>query len=95
MKDIQLSFLLKPFKLLFTRFHLTMFIVLVTACLGGAVVLLTSILEEASTDSTYTSPIEAGSIDQATLDRINALHTSDEEKPPTVSPTGRTNPFVE
>jgi len=95
MKDIQLTALLKPFKLLFTRFHLTLFIVLVVAGLGAAVVLLTGILNDASTDTNYTSPIEAGSIDQTTLDRINALHTSDEQTAPTTVPETRQNPFVE
>jgi hypothetical protein len=52
-------------------------------------------LEASSTDSSYTSPIGAGTIDQATLQRIKALHTSDEAAPAIVTLPGRINPFSE
>lgn len=96
MKNITIGTLFKPFTLLFRKFHLTLFIVFIAACLAGAVLLISDTLNNLSTaDQGYTSSIGAGSIDQATLDRIKELHTSDEEVPASVLPQGRTNPFGE
>lgn len=78
-----------------TRYHLTIFIVLVASGLGFAVFTFANLLNESSSDDTYTSPIGAGTIDQATLERIKVLHTSDEPTPSIVLPEGRTNPFSE
>lgn len=95
MKDLTLSSLFKPIAPLFKKYHLTIFIVFVVAGLGYAVFTFTNLLGETSTDTTYTSPISAGTIDQATLVRIKALHTSSVPTPALVAPTGRTNPFAE
>ena len=96
MKNLSAGMLLKPFKLLFTRFHLTLFIIVIAASLGGSVLLLNDVLANLSNlDKSYTSSIGAGSIDQATLDRIKELHTSDETFPVVTLPQGRTNPFGE
>jgi hypothetical protein len=95
MKDLTLSSLVKPIAPLFKKYHLTIFIVFVVAGLGYAVFTFTNLLGQTSTDSSYTSPISAGSIDQTTLNRIKALHTSDEPTPALVTPPGRSNPFSE
>lgn len=96
MKNLSISMLFKPFVLLFRKFHLTLFIVAVVAGLAGAVLLLNTMLTNLSAvDEGYTSPIGAGTIDQATLDRIKELHTSDETVPASTLPQGRTNPFGE
>ena len=93
MKNTSLSF--KPIATLFRRYHLTIFIVFVAAGLGFAVFTFTELLGKTSTDSSYRSPISAGSIDQATLERIKSLHSSDEAAPILVQPAGRINPFSE
>jgi len=95
MKNVSLSSLFKPIVPLFKRYHLTIFIVFVVSGLGYAVFTFSNLLETSSTDASYTSPIGAGSIDQATLERIKALHTSDSPTPALVTPPGRTNPFSE
>jgi len=95
MKNANVSLSFKPLVNLFRRFHMTFFIVILAGGLAYAVMLFTTILNESSVDTTYTSPIEAGSIDQATLDRIKALHTSDETVPTPTNPSGRINPFSE
>ncbi len=96
MKNLTIGSLFKPFTLLFTKFHLTLFIIIVAAGLSSAVLLLNNTLANLSTiDETYTSSIGAGTIDQATLDRIKELHTSDETFSTDVISTGRTNPFGE
>lgn len=95
MKNMTLTSLFKPAASLLRKYHLTIFIVFVVAGLSYAVLSFTDLLGATSTDSTYTSPISAGTIDQATLDRIQALHTSDETTPALVLPAGRTNPFSE
>ena len=95
MKNISSPLQLKSVIRVIRRYHLTIFIIFVAAGLGTAVFTFTNLLNESSTDTTYTSPIGAGSIDQATLERIKALHTSDEQTPELVVPSGRINPFSE
>lgn len=77
------------------RMRVSLFIVLVVAGLGYAVVLLSQMLEEASDVSGYTSPLKLQEIDQTTLDRIQSLHTSNEKFEPPQLPNGRINPFSE
>lgn len=77
------------------KFHMTLFIVFVAGGLTVAVLFLNNMLSDTSTADSYTSPIDAGSIDQATLDRIKELHTSDEGAPASAFPEGRINPFGE
>lgn len=95
MKNANLSLNFKPLVRALQRYHLTIFIVFVASGLGFAVFTFTNLLNESSTDTTYTSPIGAGSIDQSTLERIKVLHTSDEQTPAIVTPEGRINPFAE
>lgn len=96
MKNLTLRSVLKPFGLLFQKFHFTLFIVLVIAGLGSAVVLLNTMLSgQSELGDGYKSSIEAGTIDQATLDRIKELHTSNETVPAGDLPSGRINPFGE
>jgi hypothetical protein len=87
--------ILKPIKKISKRFHLTVFFVFIVACLAGAVLVINYTLKESTTDPDYVSPISTGSIDQVTLDRINALHTSAEGNPEAALPAGRTNPVSE
>jgi len=95
MKNANLSLNFKPLVRVLKRYHLTIFIVFVASGLGFAVFTFTNLLNESSTDTTYTSPINAGTIDQATLERIKVLHTSDEPTPAIITPEGRINPFAE
>ena len=95
MNDSNTSSALKPLFKMLRRFHMTIFIVLLAGGLAYAVLMFTTILNDSSSDTTYTSPIGAGTIDQATLDRIKALHTSDEAVPTATNPPGRINPFSE
>jgi hypothetical protein len=90
-----LSLISKPLSTLLHKYHLTLFILCIVGCLVGAVLLLTNMLDEASNPTDYTSPISAGSIDQATLDRIDALHTSSGQLPQPLPATTRTSPFSE
>lgn len=85
----------KPLMNLLSRFHLTIFFVLVIAGLAGAVLTINSTLNETAASTDYSSPISAGSIDQMTLERVKSLHTSKETVEPTQLPSGRINPFGE
>jgi hypothetical protein len=87
--------ILKPLKALTKRFHLMLFFILVASGLSGAVLVINNTLQENSDDQTYTSSINAGSIDQVTLDRLNALHTSAQSTPAPALPAGRINPINE
>jgi hypothetical protein len=95
MKNSRNSISFKPITNLFKKYHLTIFIVFVASGLGYAVFSFATLLGESSTDTSYTSPIGPGSIDQATLERIKSLHTSDEVTPGLTPPAGRINPFSE
>jgi hypothetical protein len=86
--------LIRPFVAFLRRFHLLLFFVFVVACLSAAVVLINKTLTE-TPEAPYSSPITAGSIDQATLERLDSLHPSSEPSPPPALPPGRINPFAE
>lgn len=95
MKNISVGSLFTSIGHQFGRFHMTLFIVFITAGLSMAVLFLNNILTDTSSSDGYTSPIDAGSIDQATLERIKELHTSEEAVPDAAFPEGRVNPFGE
>ena len=85
--------IIHPILKIISRFHLLMFFVFMIGALSWAVILINNTLYgEINTD--YTSTISAGSIDDATLERIQSLHTSNQAQSP-VLPSGRINPFAE
>lgn len=88
------SNLLRPIGDFLRRFHLIIFFVIMVACMAAVVVLINKTLTETS-DQELTSSISAGSIDQDTLVRIQALQTSDQPSVPPAIPEGRVNPFAE
>lgn len=94
-KKASQSALIKPFAALLKRFHLTLFFIFVIGCLSWAVLLINNILTEDSESTDYTSSIDAGSIDSATLERMQSLHPSSAASQPTSLPEGRINPFGE
>lgn len=95
MKNMSVGSFFKPIGAAIAKFHLTIFIVLVTAGLAFAVITLNGILSDAALGDGYISPDTTGTIDQASLDRMKELHTSDEGATPLVLPEGRVNPFAE
>lgn len=76
------------------RFHLILFFVFVVGCLAAAVILINKTLTDSSSQE-YTSTIDPGTIDQATLERIQSLHPSSQATPQAPLPEGRVNPFAE
>lgn len=95
MKNLTIPSPFKYIKRFFVRFHTTIFILLILGLLVTAVLFITNILNDASIGADYQSPISAGSIDQATLDRINALHSSSDPVPPALPQGVRVSPFSE
>lgn len=95
MKNLNVSF--KPVGHLVRRYHLTIFIVFVVASLGYAVFNFTDLFGQSPTNTTTVNgaPASSSTINQATLDKLKTLHTSDEPTPALVVPSGRTNPFSE
>jgi hypothetical protein len=87
--------LLAPLSFIVSRFQITLFFLFVMAGLIASVTLLNSIISDTTASKDYTSPISAGTIDQATLDRLRALHTSQTPTAPETHPSGRINPFTE
>ena len=85
----------KSIEKLFKRFHLMIFFLFIVACLAGAVILINETLTSGSEINNYQSGITPGSIDQSTLTRIQALHTSEQPGGLPVLPQGRINPFAE
>lgn len=88
------NLLSKSLGTLFKRFHMIIFFVFMVAVLSAAVILINQILTANPNDTTYTSSIKAGSIDEATLNKVQSLHTSDSTATPTL-PDSRLNPFGE
>lgn len=76
------------------RFHLLLFFIIVVSFLAAAVLLINKTLTDSSAQQ-YTSTIDAGTIDQSTLERIQSLHTSSQPANPQLPSTGRVNPFAE
>lgn len=93
-KKTSSNIVIKPFVLLFKRFHLMIFFVFIIGCLAFAVILINDILTGKSTDQTGSSTTSSTTIDQATLNHINSLHTSNNGQTPAL-PAGRINPFNE
>ena len=87
--------ILKPLKKVSKRFHLLFFFVFIVACLSGAVLLINNTLKDTSIDPNYVPPSAAGTIDEATLNRLNALHTSTQATGNPTTPAGRINPVNE
>lgn len=85
--------LMKPIGIFLRRFHFIVFFVIVVSCLSAAVVLINETLTDSS--DPYTSSINAGTIDRATLERIQSLHPSSQPDTAPELPQGRINPFSE
>ena len=90
----QQSALLRPLGVFFRRFHLLIFFVFIVGCLAASVLLLNRTLNEVSAEES-TSTINSGTIDEATLERIQTLQPSTQSTPAPILPEGRTNPFAE
>ena len=86
---------LRPAGAFFRRFHMLIFFIIVAGCLAVAVILINDTLSTSSSDQLTTSDFNAGTIDQTTLDRIQALHPSNQPVPAPTLPPGRVNPFAE
>ena len=67
------------------------------AVIGGlaAAVILINKTHAGTEDDGYVSPIQAGSIDQESLERIQTLHSTDQPSPTPALPGGRINAFAE
>jgi hypothetical protein len=87
--------LLKPLGTFLRRFHLLIFFIFTVGCVAGVVLLINQVLTNNADGDDYTSTINAGTIDQSSLERIQSLHTSDQPAPSPELPAGRVNPFAE
>lgn len=86
-----------PFKRLarlLLRYHLLIFFIIMITGATLVVILINRTLTETANQQ-FTPTINADTIDQATLERIQSLHTSNEPGVPPVIPSGRINPFSE
>lgn len=88
------NIVVKPFVILFKRFHLMVFFVFIIACLAFAVILINGILTNPD-ETAETQGANSGTIDQTTLERIQSLHTSGNAGATPQVPAGRINPFNE
>lgn len=77
------------------RFHMVIFIVTVVAGLAAAILLLNEIVLKASSSANITQTSPKSSFDQATIDRIKQLKTSNEPGEPLDFSKGRISPFSE
>ena len=79
----------------FGRYHLTLFVVVLVSGLSTAVLMLNEILKQSSNPNGYTSSLDITSFDQATIDRLQQLKTSDQASTSFTLPAGRISPFAE
>ncbi len=93
MKDIKT--ITQPIGTTLSKYSLTIFVVLMVAGLSTAVLLMTNALQKSSDTTNYSPSVGSSSFDQATINRVNQLHTSSEQLPNYTVPTGRINPFTE
>jgi predicted class III extradiol MEMO1 family dioxygenase len=95
MKNISIQSLIEPIIEVFHKYHVTIFIVVVVGGLAGAVIVLNNILQSSTDISGYTATTTTTSFDQATIDRIKELHTSDNTASVVIPSGGRISPFSE
>lgn len=93
MKDI--SFDKKNIIGFFRRFHLVIFVVVVVSLLSVAILLLSGVVNKASGIDSMPSGGTSSNFDQATMDRVRKLKTSDEPSEPLDLSQDRINPFSE
>ncbi len=85
----------KPFISIIKRYHLVLFIVVVALILSVAILLLYGVVNKASGENVSPEGNVSSNFDQATIDRIKQLKTSDESSDPLDLSRGRINPFIE
>lgn len=95
MKDQPINQSKKPLLSLLRRYHLVMFIVAITLMLSVSILLLYSVVNKASGENSIPDSGVSSNFDQATIDRINELKTSDQPSEPLDFSGGRINPFSE
>lgn len=79
----------------FQRFHLVIFVVVVVLLLSVAVLLLSNVVNKASGIDSTPPQNTSSDFDEATMERIKKLKTSDEPSEPLNLSQGRINPFSE
>ena len=93
--DISLTAINHKIATALRRYHLVFYVVIVTAGLGLAVLSLNAIVSSSSESGDYVSASGNAQFDTSTVERINKLRISDQNRSPLELPAGRTNPFVE
>lgn len=91
MKSIQLPVI--NVTSIFKRFHLTLFIIFITATLSGTVLLINYVILNPSSGDEIT-PNTSQNLN-GSLTNMRSLHTSDEFKIQPLQHTGRESPFTE
>ncbi len=76
------------------RYHLVLFVTLVVGSMSVVILLINESLQS-STDTSGLTSSDATTLDQATIDRVNALQPSQSQQPLNLPANQRTNPFVE
>lgn len=90
--EISLDSIKKTIISILERFHVIIFTIFAAGSLIVVMFMLNVIIQDSSSDNT-TLPAQSG-FDQATIDKVNSLRSSDEPAEP-LNLSGRTNPFVE
>lgn len=94
-KEINLKTSLKGLFGIFKRYGLTIFIIVLVGGLSSAVLILNEALQQTNRGGTGSSSSGNTSFDQATIDRVNQLSTSEKSRNTYAPPSGRINPFAE
>lgn len=87
--DLSAQQLLHSYSHFMHRYHVVIFTIIIIGGLSVATYLMYQVTAPPSATGTNTST----GFDQATIDRIKNLHSSDDTQAPLDLPSGRTNPF--
>lgn len=93
--EISLPAIKKSLVTFLQRYHVILFTVVVLGGLAVVVFLLNNIVISSSNSSDYTPAGSNATFDEETIERVNQLKSSEEEREVLDLSQGRTNPFVE
>lgn len=94
-QNIDLRAIAKPIASAFKRFHTTLFIVVLVIGLAVAVLVLRTVILNASSGVGADGTAIKADFDSSTMERLKEFHTSKDSLEPVQLPSGRINPFSE
>lgn len=93
--EISLTGIKTTLSTFFHRYHVVLFVVVAVGGLAAVIFMLNLTIIAASQTPADGAPVTSTSFDQATIDRVNQLDTTQNSTPLSLPGGQRINPFVE